>query len=88
MTEKRRASLRAALRVCRRYGLFDCQESQGRPLSLFLTLTLTFSGLKPAAHRRGRRPQRRPCLSAASLGAVPPASRRTGDRGGAAVPAG
>ncbi|TQD41283.1 hypothetical protein FKV25_12990, partial [Lysobacter aestuarii] len=47
-------------------------------------LDLDLRDLEAAEHRRPWRPERRPCPGEASLGAVPPWTRRTGDRCGEA----
>ncbi|TQD51107.1 hypothetical protein FKV25_02270 [Lysobacter aestuarii] len=52
-----------------------------------LDLDLDLRDFEAAEHRRAWRPKRRPCLSKASLGAVPPWPRSTGHRCGEAGPA-
>ncbi|QSQ32130.1 hypothetical protein ISN30_05160 [Xanthomonas translucens pv. translucens] len=56
-------------------------------LLLPVILLLKLPALKRAEHRSGERPKRRPCLSEASLGAVPLAARSAGDRCGCIAPA-
>ncbi|TQD50903.1 hypothetical protein FKV25_03065, partial [Lysobacter aestuarii] len=49
-----------------------------------VVLDLDLRDIEAAEHRRPSRPERRPCPGEASLGAVPPWTRRTGDRCGEA----
>ncbi|APP75434.1 hypothetical protein BJD12_09420 [Xanthomonas vesicatoria ATCC 35937] len=57
------------------------------PLPLPLPLILLHPvALKRAEHRSHARPKRRPCLSEASLGAVPRMARSAGNRCGCIAP--
>ena len=51
-------------------------------VALAFDVDLDLRDLEHAEHRRRRRPKRRPCLSEASLGAVPPASTNRLERFG------
>ncbi|TQD51470.1 hypothetical protein FKV25_01220, partial [Lysobacter aestuarii] len=53
-------------------------------VAVAVDLVLDLRDFEAVEHRRPWRPERRPCLSEASLGAVPPRPRRTGDRCGEA----